>query len=75
MKIQIVKHYATTDIMFSGECVVDLIVNGEFIYVAQDHYHNGVDSKIEGFIDCLKNMKVSYELIITKLSDCELLDD
>lgn len=75
LNVEVVHHYAETDPEQMGDSVCDLAVNGEFVYYNQDYYHNKVESKIEGFLDCLSHLKIQYQLTERSVSDCTLLND
>ncbi len=75
LDVQIVHHFAETDEDKTGESVTDLIVDGNMIYCGEDWYHDKISSKIEGYLDCLKNMGIPHTVTTTKLSDCQELND
>lgn len=69
--LNVVEHYYKDDIKFSGDYVVDFIVNEVVVYKEQDYYHNRVNQKIEGYIDCLNSLGITYTLTRTKIADYE----
>jgi len=75
MEVVVTKHYAETDPSFRGDCVADLTVDGVNIYTNQDWYHDRVEQKIEGYLDCLNSMGIKYERTVRKVADCAMLND
>lgn len=74
-ELKIIYHYPKHDSEFIDDyCGVSLWINGDCIQEYGDDYHDKGDSKVEGFVDCLKFLKLADDddVIEENINDYEM---